>query len=992
MRSYDDNGFIAEDRDRIAVTLSDASKGIQFDTKGTAENTQSTGNKIIRYTWDFGDGTEKISGQTNEAITPKPHIYSKVGVYQGYLEVEDTAGNIDRKLFEIAVTSLAADLTANQVRGDLNTEFIFDASRSKSDGGRIKSYSWSISGGEETSEKGSTLKHVFTKPGTYTVSVTVEDNLNNRDQATVEILIESQAPKALYKATFVPNQPSTVLFDASDSFDPDEEDTLSFRWTFFNAREGIDYEIVEGKASGNEATAGKIKVKFKRQDNFTGELTVSDQHSDQRLRKEVKVQFDVNIQSLVDLKLADSHQAAVILNAQGEAAASFEFESSFAKTAEIDFGDGQKEVGVFQAGKYSVKHTYKKAGIYTVKLIAGKEEDRNQFITTIVVSGGDTVVPVVAAEYDGLNYQTENLPIVARNRQIKFDAGKSLNTNGSNQGLTYSWNFGDGSFAEGQKVSHVYKELAPNPPGYFEVSLIVKNTQSKSATFKFNVRVASVPPTYQDIKIEALDPKTRSLVGTDAKLVTPFPVRVQALGVSDVDSDIKEYRFYYIPLLDPNRKLGLKTAKDNLAELTVDTLGIQGEKNDFAFCVDIVDSDGNEVNCLERFALDDLPRLSATNGKNEPPKADFSVDRTNINVGEEITFNSTSKDTDGQIVTYQWDIDGDGSFANDAPQDKPVFTYKYTKKSGSKPFQVRLKVTDDKGGSAVSDPISIRVDSVLNNPVAAFTTQITGSGLVKFFNNSRADSANGGSISAYNWDFDTSKDSDGNGKNDDDSDSRLADPEFRYSAAGNYQAKLTVVDNEGNSDDVTNTVVVPQFLSGTIPEDNLGSIPQSNVEAKLTTTPEFDAVTKTVNLRGESGNITFRFNQSRGEIQRIIVDKNIYFDTNSGTAGTPGDGIRNNDADFSTTDLNAAYTTDFQKAWGPIEVQLTIIDKNGQASQDRVKVNFSSGFAASLTADATSPIILIILLALIGGVGVLYYDKFASQNSKTSKRKSQKLL
>jgi len=222
----------------------------------------------------------------------------------------------------------------------------------------------------------------------------------------LEILIESQAPKALYKATFVPNQPSTVLFDASDSFDPDEEDTLSFRWTFFNAREGIDYEIVEGKASGNEATAGKIKVKFKRQDNFTGELTVSDQHSDQRLRKEVKVQFDVNIQSLVDLKLADNHQAAVILNAQGEAVASFEFESSFAKTAEIEFGDGQKEVGVFQAGKYSVKHTYKKAGIYTVKLIAGKEEDRNQFITTIVVSGGDTVVPVVAAEYDGLNYQT----------------------------------------------------------------------------------------------------------------------------------------------------------------------------------------------------------------------------------------------------------------------------------------------------------------------------------------------------------------------------------------------------------------------------------------------------------------------------------------------------------------------------------------------------------------------------------------------------------
>ena len=64
----------------------------------------------------------------------------------------------------------------------------------------------------------------------------------------------------------------------------------------------------------------------------------------------------------------------------------------------------------------------------------------------------------------------------------------------------------------------------------------------------------------------------------------------------------------------------------------------------------------------------------------------------------------------GDTLTYAWDLDGDGQF-DDSTLEKPSFQY-----TAAGTYLVRLKVTDQRGGSDISDPITIMADA--GNPTA----------------------------------------------------------------------------------------------------------------------------------------------------------------------------------------------------------------------------------------------------------------------------------
>jgi hypothetical protein len=85
--------------------------------------------------------------------------------------------------------------------------------------------------------------------------------------------------------------------------------------------------------------------------------------------------------------------------------------------------------------------------------------------------------------------------------------------------------------------------------------------------------------------------------------------------------------------------------------------------------------------------------------ENELPTADFSISPTSPTKGEPIHFNgSLSKDTDGHIVSFNWDF-GDGSTGKGETVDH-IYNWADT---NSRTFTVVLKVTDDRGGEAVID-------------------------------------------------------------------------------------------------------------------------------------------------------------------------------------------------------------------------------------------------------------------------------------------------
>ncbi len=94
----------------------------------------------------------------------------------------------------------------------------------------------------------------------------------------------------------------------------------------------------------------------------------------------------------------------------------------------------------------------------------------------------------------------------------------------------------------------------------------------------------------------------------------------------------------------------------------------------------------------------DTQKIDATN---KPPIANINTDKTIIQIGEKITFNTKgSSDIDGEIVSFEW-LDKDGKTLS---TDKTL-TQTY-KKEGT--YTKTLKVTDDKGKSNTKE-IDIKV-------------------------------------------------------------------------------------------------------------------------------------------------------------------------------------------------------------------------------------------------------------------------------------------
>jgi PKD repeat protein len=982
LRKYnEEDGTLERDVSDLYVTTSEAisGEGIEFDASGT------TGNKIINYEWLFTNTGDQIAGSGQQTVVQKN--FTEPGVYDGVLIVTDESGNQDRKSFRIHVTSIVARITAESVKGVPGTEFEFSAAASQSDSAPIKDFVWTVDGetpaGVENSEE--TFKYTFNEPGEHEVGLVVS-NGDNEDDTSIEIEIESQAPQAAFTATKpLENRPSYVVLDATRSFDPDPNDVLDFNWDIPQAQEGVNYEIVEGSFDGNEEEAGRLVVVFKEKGNYTIELKVSDQHSG-NLRKSSTVSSTVVIDSVIDVAFAEDQVFAgqLAVNEDDDLVAEVEFviNTEFGELVAIDFGDGEKDEKRVIDGQVTFDHEYTKAGSYEVKATARKGSDRTTVSNTFIVGGGENTIAVPKIIIgDSTFTNTAELPEVFRNTTVTFDASSSLNADGEDDGLSYSWNFGDGRISTQSVVRHTYRDLPPVDPGYFEVSLTVTSEDGDTDTAEIELVVVGAKP------------EAQSLIATpQGGPETPFTVKLEVVGPYDADGRVVQYTYYYFPIDEPERKLGTKVSEEKVEFLEVKTFGIQGEEREYVFCVDMKDDDGNEVVCDDIFAENARPSLNVINGPNEPPLAKFQANPTNVNVGETVNFFDESRDEDGEILEWTYDFDGDNSFVNDETYEQPNISHVYTR-AGT--YRVRLRVLDDKGALAVSQPVNIFVDSILDDPTAAFTfttEELTAS----FRDNSQVDFEKGGTILEHQWDFDLATDSDGDGNPANDIDSDDAEPTFTYDNSGTYQVKLIITDSEYNKDEVVRSVIIQEipdnynnpFENDTTPPDVGGPIPApgQGIAFNLSTSPAIDLLDDTIYLSGNEANVTFNFDQLPAGVSNIIVDKNIYFDTNSGAMGTIGDGVRNNDVDY-TSNSKVPYTTNYMREWSPIRVQVTVIDANGNQSRDEADIVFrSNDFQAFLSGDSGNAWIIYLSLAF----GALLYGAY-TLNRNQSKSKKTKL-
>jgi hypothetical protein len=108
---------------------------------------------------------------------------------------------------------------------------------------------------------------------------------------------------------------------------------------------------------------------------------------------------------------------------------------------------------------------------------------------------------------------------------------------------------------------------------------------------------------------------------------------------------------------------------------------------------------------------------------NQAPTAAMTATPASLAPGESATFDASgSRDPDGRVASYAWDLDGDGSFETSTGAT-PTATRSYAS-AGS--FTVRVRVTDDEGGNAeASVPVTVVAPPDVTAPrlaVSLFTT------------------------------------------------------------------------------------------------------------------------------------------------------------------------------------------------------------------------------------------------------------------------------
>jgi YD repeat-containing protein len=175
---------------------------------------------------------------------------------------------------------------------------------------------------------------------------------------------------------------------------------------------------------------------------------------------------------------------------------------------------------------------------------------------------------------------------------------------------------------------------------------------------------------------------------------------------------------------------------------------------------------------------------------NRVPTAAFGATPNPVATASTVTFTSSSSDPDGTIASQSWDLNGDGTFG-DATGATASRSFP---KAG--PYVVRLKVTDDDGGSAT---IEHTVTATNRMPTAAFQISPNPTSPRQTVTFTSTSSDPDGTIASQAWDLnDDGKFDDGTG----------ASASRSFSRPGTYKVWLKVTDDDGGSATLSRTVTI----------------------------------------------------------------------------------------------------------------------------------------------------------------------------------------
>lgn len=416
--------------------------------------------KELTYSWNFGDGT---------ILEGSPRVkkaYTKGGDYRVQLTTDDQSATTCSRataekmvhINEPPMAEAGPEVILKCIGESEEVAVNFDASASKDANNDPLTYIWDF--GDGFKGKGVEISHQYKQIGNYDVRLVVSDNTNLNCGTDVDFITVkfSKAPQAHAGDDVITCTGEDVRFDGSGSY-VHTKGTGVAQWFF-------------GDSSSAEGLI--VTHRYERAGTYQATLSLED-----KLNVMCPVSRDTRIVTV------NSPPSAGIKGLTSDCIGK---EIFFDASSSVDpdgddleyywnFGDGTTA-----QGKAKVSHKYTQGGDYRVNVIVDDKKGTSCSTKTANTTVHINTPPIADA---GPNSSC------CVGKVSEFTAKASSDPDGDQ--LSYTWNFGDGSKARGETVTHAYTQS-----GSYNVVLTVDDNSASSCSqstdgFTANVRRTPSP-------------------------------------------------------------------------------------------------------------------------------------------------------------------------------------------------------------------------------------------------------------------------------------------------------------------------------------------------------------------------------------------------------------------------------------------------------------------------------------------------------------------
>ncbi|MEL6534100.1 MAG: PKD domain-containing protein [Bacteroidota bacterium] len=439
--------------------------------------TVDAGRTVSGYLWNFGNGnTSTLEAPSASYVTANSYTVSLTVTYTDGTEQVSKADFIE--IFPSPTVNFVSDIQG----GCTPLAVTFTDNSTAPAGATIATRLWEFEGGGSATQATETV--TFTDPGTYDVTLYVETNQGCSESVTIPDFIIAEDQVA---PSFTPTQQQ---ISSSDSFTVDFANTTP-------GTDGGNYVFAWDFGDGNTSNEVAPTHTYTSPGDYTVSLTLEETLSGCVGGTETRV----DLVRVVDYQpgfTANPTTGCNPLAVQFSDTSALQIAS---QRVTWDFGDGSPTVsGVGTGGIRTPSHTYTAAGNYTVTMTV--EDTTGSCDGAVSVAGLITVPdPVIAS------YTADERFFCEDNFTVNF-------TNTSVNGISYSWDFGDGNNSTAPNPSHTF-----TANGIYLVALTATSATGCTDTFVDTVFSIPIEADFLATNTDGCAPVTTDLVNTSTSIV-----------------------------------------------------------------------------------------------------------------------------------------------------------------------------------------------------------------------------------------------------------------------------------------------------------------------------------------------------------------------------------------------------------------------------------------------------------------------------------------